>query len=360
MVEATASLPPRYRCLPTRISGYEEPEWSENWLPPVSGTLGYQRASVNPGVPDWNALAAGIRDWSAFVESIRQSLATGIGTVTGDPHRIPGTSRIPESSEYILVYPTMMGLESHDFIYTAPDSEWTAVEIKGCSSGRSSEWHSQATATADRLLSGAHQWGASQALLHTGIFPDEEAVYFRTFKMGEIVGTDSRLATDDHLHEVLGRAVGSAPRRWNPRQEQFTLSLSDRLQNLRYSEDAADVAIANRIEFLRTPEDGDDDVSLSGSAAIGFLELLDRIGHPRRIEPSLTTTGGWLCSTWRFGEGRPVLVIWFKNRHNTMLTVLSRGSDVPADIGQDLRSQNAAALVELLNEHRIFLGWARE
>ena len=115
----------------------------------------------------------------------------------------------------------------------------------------------------------------------------------------------------------------------------------------------ADAAIVDRLDFLRTPEDDDDDVPLSESAALGFLEFLERIEHPQ-IEPSLTTACGWLCSTWRFGEGGPVLVIWFKDRSNTMLTALPRGSDIPEDIGRDPRSQNAATLVDLLDEHRIF------
>lgn len=108
-----------------------------------------------------------------------------------------------------------------------------------------------------------------------------------------------------------------------------------------------------RIRALQqSDEEDEDDLPLNDQAVLGFLDFIDNVSADD-IDLGLTTAQGWLCSQWTYPDSR-VLVVWFKNRIDTMLTAFGSEGKILGHIGRDSGAGNRETASLLLVHEGFF------
>lgn len=115
------------------------------------------------------------------------------------------------------------------------------------------------------------------------------------------------------------------------------------------------VALVERLNLLRSvsEDDDDDDVPLTDESTLGLMDFLADVRFDG-IRMSLTSVNGWLCTEWTYGDGRS-LVLWFKNRIDTMVTAFGRDGKLLAHVGRDPSAGSRVGAAELLVGEGFFL-----
>ena len=123
------------------------------------------------------------------------------------------------------------------------------------------------------------------------------------------------------------------------------------LELLRHSENSV---LADRLTYLRTPDedDDDDDTLLTDAAILGFKDFWLEAG-PGEARPSLTSVYGWLCADWTFDDGRS-LVVWFKDRNETMMTAFDQERQIISHLGSDPDATSRSGVTRLSIEAGFF------
>ena len=108
-----------------------------------------------------------------------------------------------------------------------------------------------------------------------------------------------------------------------------------------------------RIRALQeSDEEDEDDLPLNDQAVLAFLDFIDNVSADE-IDLGLTTAQGWLCAQWTYSDGR-VLVVWFKNRIDSMLTAFGSQGKILGHIGRDSRAGNPESASQLLVQEGFF------
>ena len=122
---------------------------------------------------------------------------------------------------------------------------------------------------------------------------------------------------------------------------------------------AGDTALVDRLTYLRSPieDDDEDDILLTDAAILGFKNFWS-VAKPNEAKLSVTSTNGWLCTDWTYDDGRS-LVLWFKDRNETMVTAFSRERQIIKSIGGDPNAANLNGAAQILIEANFF-SWRHE
>ena len=138
-----------------------------------------------------------------------------------------------------------------------------------------------------------------------------------------------------------------------------TLNNRDIDQNLGMLGDSGARELADRFRFLLTGDDEeeDDDVPLSVEAALGFFDFINEVEY-EGIPMSATCAHGRLCTQWKYEDGRS-LVLWFKNRSDTVVTAFGSDRKLLKGLGRDHRASNVETATKLLVEANFFT-WRRD
>ena len=115
------------------------------------------------------------------------------------------------------------------------------------------------------------------------------------------------------------------------------------------------VALVDRLNLLRSvsEDDDDDDVPLTDESALGLMDFLADVRFDG-VRMSVTSVNGWLCTEWTYGDGRS-LVLWFKNRVDTMVTSFGRDGKLLAHVGRDPSAGGRVGASELLVGEGFFI-----
>ena len=128
------------------------------------------------------------------------------------------------------------------------------------------------------------------------------------------------------------------------------IEVEHRLQDL---EENGQPHIAARLMALQdTDEEDEDDVPIDGQAILGFLDFMDQVAA-EGIDPDLTTAQGWLCAQWTYPDNR-ILVLWFKNRVDLMVTAFGPNGRILRHIGRDPRSRDKDTASQFLLQEGFF------
>ena len=125
-----------------------------------------------------------------------------------------------------------------------------------------------------------------------------------------------------------------------------------RLQQL---EESGQPYIAPRLRALqKVDEDDEDDVPLNDQAVLGFLDFIEAV-FTQEADLGLATAQGWLCAQWKYSDGR-ILVLWLKNRTDSMLTALDSQRQILRHIGADPKAGTLESASQLLVQEGFFCG----
>ena len=123
---------------------------------------------------------------------------------------------------------------------------------------------------------------------------------------------------------------------------------------LRSLESEGDKGLADRLALLLSVSDEDDeeDIPLTDEAILGFMDFLADVQFDG-IRRSLTSAHGWLCTEWTYEDGRS-LVLWFKNRVDTMVTAFGSDGKLIRHLGRDPAAGGRLGATTLLVAENFF------
>lgn len=190
--------------------------------------------------------------------------------------------------------------------------------------------------------------------------------------LGQAAGESSGIAPDDDWESLLSSLLRDSQNpyaleifEWIQQsrlitQEQQTaelldwIMLRDRLQAFQENRGSLSTVITDRNHSLRiaTDDEDEDDLPLSDQAALGFFDFIGQVEyHGVRLE--LTSANGWLCSEWKYNDGRE-LVLWFRNRWDTMLTAFTSDHQIRKDLRHHPLANTCEGVVRLLIQEGFF------
>ena len=128
------------------------------------------------------------------------------------------------------------------------------------------------------------------------------------------------------------------------------IEVDTRLQELK---ETGQPYIAPRLRDLQeVDEDDEDDDPLNAQAILGFLDFVQNV-FAQEADLGLATAQGWLCAQWKYSDGR-ILVLWFKNRTDSMLTALDSQGQILQHIGADPKADTLQSISQLLVQEGFF------
>ena len=163
----------------------------------------------------------------------------------------------------------------------------------------------------------------------------------------------ARLHITEPLFEELNICLERSRTDLHNSQLKEILGRNEVISRLRALEKNGQAYLSSRINALQQSDEEDgDDIPLNDQAVLGFLDFINTVSADE-IDLGLTTAQGWLCAQWTYPDGR-VLVVWFKNRIDTMLTAFDSDRKIFGHIGKDSRAGNGQNASQLLVQEGFF------
>ena len=148
---------------------------------------------------------------------------------------------------------------------------------------------------------------------------------------------------------------------WSGRLISRSTEILDRTEvesRLQALETSGQAYLSHRIRVLQeSDEEDEEDIPLKDQAVLGFLDFMETV-FAEEIDLGLTSAQGWLCAQWTSSDHR-ILVVWFKNRVDSMLTAFDPERKVLGHIGGDPRASNQEGASQLLVQEKFF-SWRQE